>query len=314
MADPIPLNNAAAVSAWRWKADDQGTSDADTVAAPALDTSGPDWRDAAPGDDVFHGRTGYAWFRAALPEVPGPNRVLRMQADDNADVYLNGVKLMHHAGWNSQFDVPLDAAWHEGGPNAVAVLVQNTAGGGGLVGPIQVGSVTTQADPTVPSFNDQAWRVVHLPHDYVVEGTFTPKADPGHGSLPTAPAWYRKTFTLPNSDRGKSVWIDFDGVYRDSKVWLNGKFLGEHPSGYTSFRYDISPAAHFGGVNTLTVHVDPTAQEGWWYEGGGIYRHVWLNVANPDPYRAQLAFIRHHRSYAEPLARMAKSAEADHPD
>ena len=281
MAAENALGSAAAVNAWRWKADDQGMADAATIAAPGFDASGPDWQDAAPGDDVFHGRSGYAWFRTTLPDVPGPRRVLRLKADDNADVYLNGTKLMHHEGWNSSFDVPLKAAWKPGGPNVVAVLVQNTAGGGGLVGPIDVGVVTAQADPSQPGFLERGWRTVHLPHDYVVEGKFTPTADPGHGSLPTAPAWYRKTFPLPASDKGKSVWIDFDGVYRDSKVWLNGTLLGEHPSGYTSFRYDISKAAHYGGMNTLAVHVDPTAQEGWWYEGGGIYRHVWLNVADP---------------------------------
>ena len=132
-----------------------------------------------------------------------------------------------------------------------------------------------------PGFNDKGWRVVHLPHDYVVEGAFDPSGDADHAALPTPRAWYRKTFTLPASDKGKSVWIDFDGVYRDAKVYLNGQMLGEHPGGYDSFRYDISRAAHYGGVNVLAVSVDPSHHEGWWYEGGGIYRHVWLNVAAP---------------------------------
>jgi len=281
VAAPAPLSNGVAVTRWRWEADDNGPNDADALAVPGLDTSGPAWQDAAPGQDVFHGRQGFAWFRATLPDAPGPNRVLRLSVDDNADVYLNGRKLMHHEGWNSEFDVPLDSAWKPGGPNVVAVLVENTAGAGGLGPAVTLGTVTAQADPSQPGFDDRGWRTVHLPHDYVVEGKFTPTADPGHGSLPTAPAWYRKTFTLPSADKGKSVWIDFDGVYRDSKVYLNGQLLGEQPSGYTSFRYDISQAANYGGANTLAVHVDPTAQEGWWYEGGGIYRHVWLNVAAP---------------------------------
>ena len=158
-----------------------------------------------------------------------------------------------------------------------------------------VGSVraASAGDPTQPVFNEAGWRTVHLPHDYVVEGTFTPTADPSHGSLPTMPAWYRKSFTLPASARGKAVWIDFDGVYRDSKVYLNGQLLGEHPSGYTGFRYDISKLAYYDGAsNVLAVHVDPTAQEGWWYEGGGIYRHVWLNIAAPAACRA-LGHRRH---------------------
>jgi beta-galactosidase len=282
MEAPIALTNVAQVTAWRWRADDNGPQDAATLAAPAVDTAGAEWRDAAPGDDVFHGRSGYAWFRTTLPTIPGPHRVLRLKADDNADVYLNGIKLAHHEGWQSEFSVPLDTAWKDEGPNALAILVRNLQGAGGLGSSVAVGSSATNPDPTQPVFNEGGWRTVHLPHDYVVEGTFTPTADPSHGSLPTAPAWYRKSFTLPASAQGKSVWIDFDGVYRDSKVYLNGQLLGEHPSGYTGFRYDISKFAYFDGTsNVLTVHVDPTAQEGWWYEGGGIYRHVWLNIADP---------------------------------
>ena len=135
--------------------------------------------------------------------------------------------------------------------------------------------------PIAPGFNDHQWLSVHLPHDYIVAGHFSPDADASHGSLPVTTGWYRKTFDLPRSYTGKLLWIDFDGVYRDSIVWLNGHFLGRHASGYTSFRYDISKFANVGGRNVLAVHVDPTKFEGWWYEGGGIYRHVWLNVANP---------------------------------
>ena len=120
-----------------------------------------------------------------------------------------------------------------------------------------------------------------MPHDFIIEGTFSPKADANHGFLPTATGWYRLAFDLPVSDCGKSLWIDFDGVYRDSKVWLNGHFLGRHASGYTSFRYDVTRWARCGGRNVLAVHVDPRHFEGWWYEGGGIYRHVWLDAADP---------------------------------
>ncbi len=123
--------------------------------------------------------------------------------------------------------------------------------------------------------------VVHLPHDFIVEGAFSPQADASHGSLPTTTGWYRLNFDVPAADQGKSLWIDFDGIYRDSKVWLNGHFLGRHASGYTGFRYDVAPYVNYGGLNTLAVHVDPRHFEGWWYEGGGIYRHVWLNVADP---------------------------------
>ena len=269
---------------WRWTADDAGQSDAARMADPALETAAVGWQAAATGEETFHGRVGFAWFRTTLPDTSGPVRSLHFEGvEDNATVYLNGQRLAYHEGWDDPFDVPLGAAWKVNGPNVLAVLVENTAGGGGIIGPVllQNGATSVASGPARLDFNDHAWRTVHLPHDYVIEGTFDPKADAGHGSLPTTTGWYRKTFDLPGSDRGKSLWVDFDGVYRDSKVWLNGHFLGRHPSGYTSFRYDVTPYANCGGRNVLAVSVDPRHTEGWWYEGGGIYRHVWLNVADP---------------------------------
>jgi beta-galactosidase len=134
--------------------------------------------------------------------------------------------------------------------------------------------------PAAPNYDDSAWRTVHLPHDYIVEGTFTNTADRGHGYLPLTTAWYRQTFTIPASAQGQSIWIDFDGVYHNSTIWLNGYYLGNWWSGYAPVRYDISQFARCGGTNVLAVHVDPSGFEGWWYEGAGIYRHVWLNIAN----------------------------------
>ncbi len=131
------------------------------------------------------------------------------------------------------------------------------------------------------AFDDAAWRTVQLPHDYIVEGHYDRKGIQNHGFLPLYSAWYRKRFDVPAGDGGKSLWLDFEGVYRDAHVYLNGKFLGRHRGGYTPFRFDISDAVVFGGSNILAVYVDPTKLEGWFYEGGGIYRHVWLNTADP---------------------------------
>ncbi|HXT10684.1 MAG TPA: glycoside hydrolase family 2 TIM barrel-domain containing protein [Candidatus Angelobacter sp.] len=134
-----------------------------------------------------------------------------------------------------------------------------------------------------PSFNDSAWRRLDLPHDWAVELPFDPKADVHHGFKTVGKGfpeqsigWYRRQFTLPASDKGRRLWVAFDGVYRNSLVWLNGHCLGRNPSGYSSFRYDISKLANYGGKNELVVRVDASRFEGWFYEGAGIYRHVWL--------------------------------------
>jgi beta-galactosidase len=132
--------------------------------------------------------------------------------------------------------------------------------------------------PTGPNFDDTQWRHVDVPNDYIEEGTYDRDNVRNHGYLPFEPAWYRKHFTLPTSDQGKILRLDFDGVFRDSQVWLNGRFLGEHPSGYTPFSYDVTQIAKPGADNVIAVRVDPRQFEGWWNEGGGIYRHVRLTV------------------------------------
>jgi beta-galactosidase len=143
-----------------------------------------------------------------------------------------------------------------------------------------------------PKFDDSAWRQLDLPHDWAVElpfdGTDNSKDLVGHGFKAVGPhypknsvGWYRKDFDLPKLDKGKILWLEFDGVYRNSLVWLNGHCLGRHPDGYTSFRYDISPFANYGAKNEIAVRVDATRYEGWFYEGAGIYRHVWLEKTSP---------------------------------
>ena len=134
-----------------------------------------------------------------------------------------------------------------------------------------------------------SWIPVQLPDDYIVGGKFV--RGPGkystsgnahalHGYLPVYPAWYHRTFRVPDSARGKTTWLNFGGVYRDSVVFINGKLIGQHPSGYTGFRYNIGKFLRYRRPNTLTVFVDPRFFEGWWYEGGGIYRHVRLIITD----------------------------------
>ncbi len=143
------------------------------------------------------------------------------------------------------------------------------------------GDLSPAPDFLSQAYDDSTWQSVNVPHDYVVGGTFNPKADEAHGYLPVEPAWYRKSIWIPATDRDRRLWLEFDGVYRDSQMWLNGHFLGRHTSGYTSFCYDISDFTERGTSNVLVVHVDPTQFEGWWYEGGGIYRHTRLISVAP---------------------------------
>jgi len=138
------------------------------------------------------------------------------------------------------------------------------------------------------NFDDRSWRKLDLPHDWAVEQRFDSKASFSHGfkaigrNFPEkSVGWYRKSFTIPVSEKGKHISIAFDGVFRNSIVWVNGHYLGTEPSGYNGFEYNISEYLNYGSVNIIAVRVDATMEEGWFYEGAGIYRHVWLNITDP---------------------------------
>jgi beta-galactosidase len=138
------------------------------------------------------------------------------------------------------------------------------------------------------NFDDFGWRPVNLPHDWAVELPFDAQADRSHGFKALGPnystnsiAWYRRGFDLPEAERSKELWLEFDGVYRDCRVYLNGFLLAHQESGYNGFRCNISDVANCGGRNVLAVRVDATKFEGWFYEGAGIYRHVWLVETAP---------------------------------
>ena len=133
-------------------------------------------------------------------------------------------------------------------------------------------------------FEDRTWREVDLPHDWAVELPFSAAASHSHGyrtigyKYPeTSVGWYRKKFAIPASDLGREISIQFDGIHRDSKVWVNGFYVGHEQSGYASSVYDITDYLNYGGENVVAVRVDASIEEGWFYEGAGIYRHVWLN-------------------------------------
>jgi beta-galactosidase len=131
-----------------------------------------------------------------------------------------------------------------------------------------------------PNVNDVTWRTLNLPHDWSIEFPFdsTSPTGIGGGALRGGLGWYRKTFVLPQSDKGRNIFIDFDGVYRNSEVWINGHSLGIRPNGYISFRYDLTPYLNYGAQkNVISVKVDNLRQpNSRWYSGSGIYRNVWL--------------------------------------
>ncbi|MFH7015377.1 beta-galactosidase GalA [Flavobacterium sp. FlaQc-47] len=142
--------------------------------------------------------------------------------------------------------------------------------------------------PAAPGFDDRAWRKLDLPHDWAVEQSFSEKASYSHGFKVSGKGfpeksigWYRKKINIPQSDQGKIISLKFDGVFRNSKVFFNGHFLGTEESGYNGFEYDISAYVNYGGENTIVVRADASMEEGWFYEGAGIYRHVYLQKTNP---------------------------------
>jgi beta-galactosidase len=157
---------------------------------------------------------------------------------------------------------------------------------------------------TAPGYDDRGWRRVDVPHDYGVEGKFVPE-DPTekkggrpdwfwcHAFLPVQPAVYRKELSIPASAKGKTLWLEFDGVFNNSRYLLNGKEVYSQYSGYTRARFDITKAADAGGKNTLVVELDPR-YEGWWYEGGGIYRDARMVILEPVHIAPDGVFVMPH--------------------
>lgn len=141
-----------------------------------------------------------------------------------------------------------------------------------------------EGDASRQDFDDGAWRLLDLPHDWSIEGDFSadhPARKEG-GALPGGLGWYRKIFEAPREWQGKKVFVDFDGVYMNSEVFVNGNSLGVRPYGYSSFRYDLTPYLKWGERNVLAVKVDNSTQpNSRWYSGSGIYRNVWLTVVEP---------------------------------
>ncbi len=135
-----------------------------------------------------------------------------------------------------------------------------------------------------PEFDDSKWRPLNLPHDWAVELPFVrDKELESHGFKPlgrrypdTSVGWYRRVFDTAKEDEGRRTWVEFDGAFRSALVFLNGYFLGRNDNGYAPFRFDATDFLNYGGKNSLVVRMDASFGDGWFYEGAGIYRHVWL--------------------------------------
>ena len=144
-------------------------------------------------------------------------------------------------------------------------------------------------DFALAKFNDASWRPLNLPHDWAVELPFVhDKALEDHGFKPlgrsypeTSVGWYRRVFDVPKSNQGRRVFLDFDGVFRSALVFCNGNFIGRNDNGYVPFRFDLTDFLFYGEKNCITVRVDASLGDGWFYEGAGIYRHVWLTKTYP---------------------------------
>ena len=143
------------------------------------------------------------------------------------------------------------------------------------------------AGPYAVDFDDSAWKPVQLPHDWVVDLPFAAEAShsPGYKTVGwkypgTSVGWYRKHFTVPAEALGQPVSLRFDGIFRDSDIWVNGFWLGGERSGYASATYNIAEYLNYGSDNVVAVRADATFEEGWFYEGAGIYRHVWLTIGD----------------------------------
>ncbi len=143
-------------------------------------------------------------------------------------------------------------------------------------------------------FDDSKWRTLNLPHDWAVELPFIrDEALNSHGYKPlgrrypeTSVGWYRREFEIPASDAGRRITVDFDGAFRDVLVFVNGCFIGRNDNGYVPFSFDLTDFLAYGQKNYIVVRVDASFGDGWFYEGAGIYRHVWLTrdrCAAPRP-------------------------------
>ena len=180
---------------------------------------------------------------------------------------------------------------------------------------------------TSATLDDSRWKKVNIPHDFVMEGDYTRKHNEGSdmqkipemesidsrhfagGSLEGGIGWYRKHFELNDTLQNKRVFLCFGGVYRNSTIYLNEYVVGNHKNGYTGFTYDITDFVNINGSNVLAIRVDSTGREGWWYEGGGIYRHVWIEIKDAAYIEESGVYIASNVDYEKECATISIATE-----
>ena len=222
----------------------------------------------------------------------------RFQLTDPPDVITNRVIYTNVAVYLEVTNLMKYVTDEFSGPNSETNLIR--------VRPDPVATHAGENVSFVTNRNDSdfsTWRAVDLPHDWVVDLPFNSSYSlvpnsgttdtnyyyPSHGYKAVGDAlytnnnvgWYRHTFTLPAGDAGKAIRLEFDGIYRNALIWLNGRCIGRDVSGYAPISFDVTTNVITGGTNVLVVRVDASRYEGWFYEGAGIYRHVWLAKTDP---------------------------------
>jgi beta-galactosidase len=218
------------------------------------------------------GPIGAAAIHAAAQTEPEPP--LLQEAAASAIPGAGRERLLLDFGWRFHFGNANDPARDFGFGGARSGNFQKT---GGFIA------------ASSPAFDDSDWRDVDLPHDWAIELPF--ENDPAlasKGFYPlgrtypeTSVGWYRRVLELPAADAGRRITIEFDGAYRETMVVFNGFYIGVHSGGYDPFHFDVTDFAYPGRKNVLLVRVDATLSDGWFYEGAGIYRHVWLVKTHP---------------------------------
>ncbi|MGC8553088.1 MAG: glycoside hydrolase family 2 TIM barrel-domain containing protein [Phycisphaerae bacterium] len=284
-ATPTPLTSLVQITHWQWRPSNLGTHEPPNALPKNLYSNGT-WHDYKIGSDIFDGKVGYAWFQAKLPSLRNPHGQHLMLdfagVRTRAVIFLNGKLLADHRGDYLWFEVPLPPAL-PAGANVLTILVHNPGQKGPTIGPVNFGTykpASFAASPACKTTASNGFKSVRVPNDFVVQGKFAPHANGFHGYLPVYPVWYRRTFNIPPTAAGKVIQLRFGGVMSAAVVYVNGHRVGAHTNGYAPFRFDISRFIKLGQSNTLAVYVDPRVFEGWWYEGGGIYRHVSVVTLN----------------------------------